>query len=77
MYQTFFCIFRTNFAMATLGLKEMGKCKKKSGTYYEKGVGHHASFPPRRSVNQILVHDHLMYFIIVQDDCTTYCIATH
>ena len=25
IYQTFFCIFQTNFAMATLGLKEMGK----------------------------------------------------
>ena len=24
-YQTFFCIFLMNFAMATLGLKEMGK----------------------------------------------------
>ena len=25
MYQTFFCIFQTNFAMTTLGLKETGK----------------------------------------------------
>ena len=24
---------------------------KKSGTYYEKWVGRHASFPPRQSVN--------------------------
>ena len=24
-YQGFFCIFQTNLAMATLGLKEMGK----------------------------------------------------
>jgi hypothetical protein len=25
VYQTFFCIFPMNFAIATLGLKEMGK----------------------------------------------------
>ena len=85
-----FCIFRLNFAMATLGLKEMGKslwedrekglrcwlsqfsktsfslpsqrnfpisfklkvakAKLKKICYYEKWVGHHASFPSRRSV---------------------------
>ena len=27
--------------------------KKKSGTYYEKWVGRHASFPPRRSVKGV------------------------
>ena len=84
-YQVFLCIFQKNSAMATLGLKEMGKflwegrekglpcwlsqfsrivpfpsnlrqpqqssfgkCKKV--WYYEKWVGPHASFPPRRSV---------------------------
>ena len=99
----FFCIFPMNFAMATLGLKEMGKflwesrekslpswlsqfsfAKLRQPTgqtffptfskefsnfhqtqgshskvhwgnakkvwYYEKWVGRHASFPPRRSV---------------------------
>ena len=69
----FFCIFPMNFAMATLGLKEIGKflwegrekclpcwlsqfskssfekCKKKV-RYYEKWVGRHGSFPPRRFV---------------------------
>ena len=57
-YQIFLCIFQKNSAMTTLGLKEFfhflqswfGKYKKKSGTYYEKWVGRHASFPPRRSV---------------------------
>ena len=100
----FFCIFQTNFAMTTLGLKETGKflwegrekslpswlsqfsfAKLRQPTgqtffptflkeffhflqtlgshskvclenakkvwYYEKWVGRHASFPPRRSVN--------------------------
>ena len=35
--------------MATLG-KFIGKMEKKV-CYYEKWVGRHASFPPRRSVN--------------------------
>ena len=89
----FFCIFQTNFAMATLGLKEMGKflwegrekglpswlsqfsfatsfkpkvtiakfvwkMQKKYENYenYEKWVGCHTSFPPRRSVNEFLLH---------------------
>ena len=54
-----------NFAMGTLGLKEMGKFLwegsekglpcwlsqfSKTVWYYEKWVGRHASFPPRRSV---------------------------
>ena len=103
-YQVFLCIFQKNSAMATLGLKEMGKfllegrekglpfwlsqfsfaklrqptgqvfsqpyhrnfpisfkCKvaitqfigkmQKKNWYYEKWVGCHPSFPPRRSVN--------------------------
>ena len=67
------CIFQKKSAMATLGLKEMGKflwegrekglpCwlsqfrakfvwkMQKKIWYYEKWVGHLASFPPRRSV---------------------------
>ena len=32
--------------------KFIGKCKKKIW-YYEKWVGRHASFPPRRSVKKI------------------------
>jgi hypothetical protein len=90
-YQVFLCIFQKNLAMASLGLKEMGKflwegrekglpCwlsgqtffstfpkefshflqiqgshskfhweNAKKVWYYEKWVGHHASFPPRRS----------------------------
>ena len=60
---SFFCIFLMNFAMATLGLKEMGKFLQtlgshsqinwenvKKGWYYKKWVGRHASFSPRRSV---------------------------
>ena len=69
----FFCIFSNDFAMATLGLKEMGKflregrekslpcwlsqfsvkMQKKKVWCYEKWVGRHASFPPRRSVNKL------------------------
>jgi len=63
-YQVFLCIFQKNSAMATLGLKETGKFLwegREKGLpcwlsqfskvwYYEKWVGHHASFPPRRSV---------------------------
>ena len=55
-YQVFLCIFQTNSAMATLGLKEMVAIAKfvwkmqKKVWYYEKWVGRHASFPPRRSV---------------------------
>jgi hypothetical protein len=75
--QGFFCIFQKNLALATLGLKEMGRflweCREKSLPswlsqfsfashskvhwenakkvwYYEKLVGRHASFSPRRSV---------------------------
>ena len=55
-----------NFAMATLGLKEFShflqfpsKMKKKVW-YYEKWVGRHASFPPRRSVKPILNVDVLI-----------------
>ena len=58
-YQIFLFFFKKNSAIATLGLKEMGKPKvaiakfigkmqKKSGTYYENWVVRHASFPPRR-----------------------------
>ena len=88
-YQAFLCKFKKNSAMATLGLKEMGKSLwegKEEGLpcwlshfsktklrqptwnfpilfkpefigkmqnkvwYYEKWVGRHASFPPRRPV---------------------------
>ena len=54
----FFCIFPMNFAMATLGLKEMGKFlweareNAKKIWYYEKLVGRHASFPLRRSIKK-------------------------
>jgi hypothetical protein len=75
-YQVFLCIFQKNSAMATLGLKKMGKFLwesqrifsisfkpkvaiakfigkiQKKVWYYEKWVGRHASFPPRRSVKQ-------------------------
>ena len=52
--------------------KFIGKMQKKSGTYYEKWVGRHASFTPRRSVKQILflinyfecVHSKLQYFSV-------------
>ena len=52
-YQVFLCIFQTNSAMATLGLKEMVTIAKfvwkmqKKVWYYEKWVGRHASFPPK------------------------------
>ena len=64
-HQVFLCIFQKNSAMATLGLKEMGKFLQTLGShskvhlenakkvwYYEKWVGRHDSFPPRRSVKQ-------------------------
>ena len=70
-YQVFICIFYKNSAMATLGLKEMGKFlwesfkpkvaiakfigkMQKKVWYYEKWVGRHATFPPRRSVKSLL-----------------------
>ena len=69
-YQVFLCIFQKNSAMATLGLKEMGKFlwegrekgshskvhweNAKKVWYYEKWVGRHASFPPRRFVKRYL-----------------------
>ena len=39
-------------------LSKFGKTKLRQPTvwYYEKWVGHHASFPPRRSVNMIGRH---------------------
>ena len=43
-YQVFLCIFQKNSA------KFVWKMQKKVW-YYEKWVGRHASFPPRRSVN--------------------------
>ena len=62
-YQVFLCIFLKKSAMATLSLKEIGKLHQTYGShrkvhwenakkvwYYEKWIGHHASFPPRRSV---------------------------
>ena len=76
-YQVFCCIFLKNSAMATLGLKEMGKflwegrenrlsywlsqfgkTKLRQSTvwYYEKWVGLHAYFPPRRSVRSFRYH---------------------
>ena len=41
--------------MTTLGLKEIGKFvwKMEKKWYYEKWVGRHASFPPRRSVKSV------------------------
>ena len=60
--KVFLCIFQKNSAMATLGLKEMGKFlwegshskvpleNAKKVWYYEKWIGHHASFPFRQSV---------------------------
>ena len=45
-----------NFAMATLGLKEMGKLGNwENAKKYENWVGPHASFPHRRSVKEILL----------------------
>ena len=62
-YQVFLCIFQKNSVMATIGLKEMGKFlfkskaaiakfigKMKKKVWYEKWVGRHASFSPRRFV---------------------------
>ena len=62
-YHVFLCIFQKNSDIATLGLKEMGKFLQTYGShskvqwenakkvwYYEKWVGRHASFPPRRSI---------------------------
>ena len=75
-YQVFLCIFQTNFVMATLGLKERKGREKVlpywlsqfsfKFWYYERWVGHHASFPPRRSVKtvDILLFDALIALIV-------------
>ena len=59
----FFCIFQTNLAMATLGLKEMGKFLWEGRekvlpswlSQFSFGGGRHASFPQKPVVKHFLV----------------------
>ena len=48
--------FPTSFKPKVATAKFLWKIQKKSGTYYEKWFGRHASFPPGRSVKKFLAH---------------------
>ena len=53
-YQTFFCIFQKNSAMATLGLKEMGKFLLGSKTKLRQPTGQTFSLPSQRNFPNFL-----------------------